>query len=341
MVLFFTSPIGLGHATRDIAIAEKLKAEDITFVTGEGAASLIARKGHNTLDMYKPRKFVVESGELRHSFKWLMSYYSYYKKCKVIAKEILEKNDDNSLIVSDEDFASIAIGEEIGRRRVLITDVTETHFTTGPASMIEKKMNKSMQKMMQACDCVIIPDLGDDDDSGNVRHVGPIVRQASADRDTLRKRFGFAKNTLVASIGGTDAGKYLIEKIIEAHRKLQSRLDLELVIVSGPSVRLPDSPAYRNLGFVDNLHELVYAADLVISLAGRSTIDESIAYGTPGIFIPIKGHFEQEDGAARLGYQYKDIFRLESLIEEKLGRRSNAAGAGGAETAAKIISKLD
>jgi UDP-N-acetylglucosamine--N-acetylmuramyl-(pentapeptide) pyrophosphoryl-undecaprenol N-acetylglucosamine transferase len=337
MVLFFTSPIGLGHATRDIAIAEKLRT-DILFASGEGASSLLTKKGFNVLDVYRPEKFIVESGELQHSFKWLMNYYSYYKRCKVIAKEILDKH--NGLIVSDEDFASIAVGEEMKRRCVLITDITETHFTSGPASMIEKKMNKSMQKMMQACNYVIIPDVGDDKD--NVRHVGPIVRQASADRDTLRRRFGFAKSTIVVSVGGTDTGRYLIEKTIEAHRRLQGReLDAELVIVSGPSLKMPDSPGqYRNLGFVDNLHELIYAADLVISLAGRSTIDESIAYGTPGIFIPIKNHFEQEAGAARMGYKYDDIFWLESLIEEKLGHRSNAMDAGGAERAAKIISSL-
>jgi UDP-N-acetylglucosamine--N-acetylmuramyl-(pentapeptide) pyrophosphoryl-undecaprenol N-acetylglucosamine transferase len=335
VINFFTSPIGLGHATRDIAIAEKLQSE-IEFVSGEGAASLIARKGFKAMDVYRPGKFVVESGQLQHSFRWLMDYYSYYKRCKVIAKEILDKRA--GLIVSDEDFASIAIGEEMDRKRVLITDVTETHFTTGPASVVEKKMNKAMQKMMQACDCVIIPDTGDD--SGNVRHVGPIVREAGAGRDELRRRFGFTGSTVVASVGGTDAGRYLIEKVIEAHRNLQGRLDIELVIVSGPSLRLPDSSEYRNLGFVDNLHELVYAADLVISLAGRSTMDESIAYGTPGIFIPIKGHFEQEDGAVRLGYKYKDIFRLDALIEEKIGRRNERADAGGAARAAKIISTL-
>ena len=335
MITFFTSPIGLGHATRDIAIAEKLKT-DATFVSGEGAASLLARKGYDTMDVYRPEKFVVESGQLQHSFRWLMDYYSYYKKCKAIAKEILEKSV--GLIVSDEDFASIAVGEEMGRRRVLITDVTETHFTSGPASVVEKKMNRSMQKMMQACDFVIIPDAGDD--SGNVHHVGPIVREAGADRETLRRRFGFGKNTILVSIGGTDAGRYLIEKAIEAHRGLQGRLDSELVIVSGPSLKLPDSPGYRNLGFVDNLHELIYAADLVISLAGRSTMDESMAYGTPGIFIPIKGHFEQEEGASRLGYKHEDVFRLESLIEEKVGRRNDGVDAGGAERVAKIISAL-
>lgn len=333
MITFFTSPIGLGHATRDIAIAEKLKT-DIEFVSGEAAASLIAKKGYSAVDVYRPEKFVVESGQLRHSFKWLMDYYSYYKKCKAIAKGILEKSA--GLIVSDEDFASIAVGEKMGRKRVLITDVTETHFTSGPASMIEKKMNKAMQKMMQDCDCVIIPDAGED--HGNARYVGPIVREVSADRETLRRQFDFEKSTIVVSTGGTDAGKHLIEKVIEAYGQL--KLDSELVIVSGPSLKLPDSPSYRNLGFVDNLHELVYAADLVISLAGRSTMDESIAYGTPGIFIPIKGHFEQEQGAARLGYKYEDIFRLEPLIQEKIGHRNSKADAGGAIRAAKIISAL-
>jgi UDP-N-acetylglucosamine--N-acetylmuramyl-(pentapeptide) pyrophosphoryl-undecaprenol N-acetylglucosamine transferase len=332
MTIFFTSPIGLGHATRDMAIAEQLKTE-LLFVSGKGAAKLLV-KSYDTLDVYRPEKFIVESGQLQHSFKWLMNYYSYYKRCKEIAKDILNKHD--GLIISDEDFASIAVGKEMERKRVLITDITETHFTSGLASIVEKKMNKEMQKMMEACDRVIIPDVGND--SGNVRHVGPIVRQASAERDTLRKRFGFDKKIILVTIGGTDVGRYLIEKAIEAHNKL--KLDSELVIASGPSLQLPDSQEYRNLGFVDNLHELIYAADLVVSLAGRSTMDESIAYGTPGIFIPIKNHFEQEQGAARLGFKYEDIFRLEVLMQEKLGRRNNPVDAGGAARAAKIISAL-
>jgi UDP-N-acetylglucosamine--N-acetylmuramyl-(pentapeptide) pyrophosphoryl-undecaprenol N-acetylglucosamine transferase len=336
MITFFTSPIGLGHATRDIAIAEKLKT-DILFVSGEGASSLTARKGFKALDVYRPPKFIIESGQLQNLFRWLMGYYLYYKKCKVIAKEILD-NQHHRLIVSDEDFASIAVAKDMGQRCVLITDIIETHFTSGLASIIEKKMNKSMHKIMQACDYIIIPEVGDDKD--NICHVGPIVRQASADRNTLRKQFGFEKNTILVSGGGTDAGKYLIQKAISVHRTLQSTLDSELIIVSGPSLNLPDSQEYRNLGFVDNMHDIIYAADLVISLAGRSTIDEAIAYGTPGIFIPIKDHFEQEHGAARFGFKYEDIFRLEQLIEEKIGRRSNAVDMGGAARAAKIISML-
>jgi UDP-N-acetylglucosamine--N-acetylmuramyl-(pentapeptide) pyrophosphoryl-undecaprenol N-acetylglucosamine transferase len=86
----------------------------------------------------------------------------------------------------------------------------------------------------------------------------------------------------------------------------------------------------------------VYASDLVVSLAGRSTIDESLVYGTPGIFIPIKGHFEQEQNAKKLGYTYEDISRLQTLIEEKmeLGRTNRMGVNNGAKTAAKIIMEM-
>ena len=335
MITFFTSPIGLGHATRDIAIAEELKT-DILFVSGEGASTLLSRKGLKALDVYKPKKFIVESGQLRHAFEWLLLYYLYYRKCKPIAKEILENR--NELIISDEDFASIAVAEENDQRRVLITDITESHFTAGLASVVEKKMNKSLHNIMQKCDHVIIPEVGDDRD--NICYVGPVVRRASADRNMLRKQFCFEKNTILVSGGGTDAGRYLVQKAIEVHCQIQSKLDSELIIVSGPSLKLHDSQEYRNLGFINNMHDLVYAADLVISLAGRSTIDESMAYGTPGIFIPVKNHFEQEQSAARFGFKYEDIFRLEYLIKEKIGCRSNAMDIKGAARAAKIISML-
>ena len=146
------------------------------------------------------------------------------------------------MIVSDEDFASLAVAEKTGHKRILITDITETHFINGKfTSIIEKKMNSSMQKMMKNCDHVIIPDIGVDVD--NVIHIGPIVRDVSKDRNTLRKVFGFNKQTIVVSVGGTDAGKYLIEKSIQAYRILKKKFDIDLVVVSGPSINMT---AYYN-----------------------------------------------------------------------------------------------
>ena len=74
-------------------------------------------------------------------------------------------------------------------------------------------------------------------------------------------------------------------------------------------------------------------------------MDESIVYNIPGIFIPLKNHYEQEEGAKRLGFEYKDILRLDKLIEEKLSSNSNSdirknKVSNGAKKAAEIISSF-
>ena len=333
-ITFFSSPIGLGHATRDIAIAQYLDKMSIKFISGEGASKLFLEYGFYIEDVYHPPSFVINHGKLQNSLRWLFKYYSYYKECKAIASSVIEKEKPN-LIVSDEDFASLTIGQEKNLKSVLITDVLETKFVSGIGSLIEKKMNRSMKKIIQKCDLVIIPENGPNE--GNITRVGPIVRRTLQTRDELRKRFSFNKKTIVVSIGGTNAGKFLIDKVVEAFKKL--KLDVELVIVSGPSLKI-DIDRIQNLGFINNLHEVVYAADLIISLAGKSTIDESKQYGTPGIFIPIKGHFEQEENAKNEGFSFDDLFRLESLISEKINEKQIPVNFDGAQKAANLIKEL-
>lgn len=334
VVNFFSSPIGLGHVTRDIAIKNNFQNIKTNFVTGSGAAKILKKLEIQVNDVYNPPSFIVENGTLKSPAKWLWSYYQYYKDCKSISQKILEKNNPN-LVISDEDFASLTVAQEMKIPTVLITDILETHFTKGLASLIEKKMNKSMQEIIKKCEVVILPEIGDTKD--NIQRVGPIVRQTDFTREQLREKFSFDKKTIVISIGGTDAGLFLIQKALEAISKINQ--DIEVILVSGPSVE-KEYDNVRNLGFVENLHEIIYAADVLISLAGKSTIDEANAYGTPAIFIPIKGHFEQEDNAKEQGFVFEDINRLDKLINSKLEEKRNQINTEGAKKAAKIIQSL-
>ena len=331
---FFSSPIGLGHITRDIAITNNFENISTKFVTGSGAAKILEKLDLEVQDVYYPPSFIIENGTLKNPAKWLWNYYQYYKDCKNISQKILQKDNPN-LVISDEDFASLTVAQNMKIPTVLITDILETRFTKGLASFIEKKMNKSMQKIIKKCDIVILPENGNDE--RNIRKVGPIVRQTDFTRNELREKFSFQKNTIIISIGGTDAGAFLIKKAIEAISKINQ--DIEIVLVSGPAINKKFKNV-RNLGFVDNLHELIFAADLVISLAGKSTIDETKAYGTPAIFIPIKGHFEQEDNAREQGFVFEDINRLDKLILEKLEEKRKQVDANGAKIASDIIKKL-
>jgi len=331
---FFSSPIGLGHVTRDIAIVNNLEGISINFVTGNGAAQILKKLDYKIENVYNPPAFIVENGKLNNQTKWLWNYFQYYKTCKKISEKIIKKNNSN-LIISDEDFASLTVAQNLKIPNILITDVLETKFTKGIASFIERKMNKSMMKIIKNCNLVIIPEEGDDQD--NIRRTGPIVRETNLSREELRRKFSFDKTTIVISIGGTSAGLFLIDKAIESILKINQ--DIEIVVVSGPSVTKKFDNV-KNLGFIDNLHELISASDLIISLAGKSTIDEAKAYGTPGIFIPIKDHFEQEDNAKIEGFVFEDINRLDELILEKLEEKRNKVNTDGTKLASEIIRKL-
>jgi len=334
VVDFFSSPIGLGHVTRDIAIVNNFKNVVTNFVTGSEAVKILRNLDFKVNDVYNPPSFIIQEGTLKSQAKWLWNYYNYYKDCKNISQKVLHM-DNPDLVISDEDFASLSNAQNMKIRTVLITDILETRFTKGFASLIEKKMNKSMQNIIKKCDVVIIPENGNDED--NIKRVGPIVRKINFSREELRKRFSFDKKTIVISIGGTDAGVFLIEEALKAISKINQ--DVQVILVSGPAISKTFENV-KNLGFVDNLHELIFAADLIISLAGKSTIDEAKAYGTPGIFIPIKNHFEQEDNAREQGFVFEDIKKLDVLILEKLEEKRNQVNTDGAKAASDIIKNL-
>ena len=334
-ILFFSSPIGLGHATRDLAIINQLKIRSCKVFSGSSAIEFFHQNSIQAQDVYSPPKFDVINGKLEKSLKWLWSYYRYYKRCKEISSKIIS-NEKPRVIISDEDFASIAIAQERKIPNIIITDILETKFISGFGGVVEKKMNKTMHEMLDKANRVIIPELGEN--QNNIIRTGPIVRKIQKNRDELRDILDFKKKTIVLCVGGTDAGIFLINQTIEAIKKIQ--IDVDLVLVSGPKINKKFSDDVRNLGFVSNLHEIIFAADLVISLAGKSTIDESIVYGTPGIFIPIKGHFEQEDNAKEIGFNFEDIFNLENLIEEKLNKNRNEQQQNGVNLAGMEISKI-
>ena len=334
-IVFFCSPIGLGHATRDLAIINELKLESCKIFSGSSAIEFFQKNNVQSYDVYSPPKFEVQNGKLEKSLRWLWDYYKYYKKCKEISNQIINDEKPN-LIISDEDFASIAIAQEKGISNIVITDILETKFTSGFGGIVEKKMNKTMQEMLNKSNRVIIPELGEN--KNNIVRTGPIVRKIEKNRNDIRNDLDFKKKTIVLSVGGTDAGIFLIKQTIDAVKKIQ--LDVELVLVAGPKIKEEFGNSLRNLGFVENLHEVIFASDLVISLAGKSTIDESVVYGTPGIFIPIKDHFEQEDNAKEMGFNFEDIFNLENLIREKLNVNRNEQQRNGVSLAGMEISKI-
>src|SRR5437899_1381693 len=149
------------------------------------------------------------------------------------------------------------------------------------------------------------------------RRIGSIVRDFSAPGDALREDLFFRKKTILVTAGGTALGEFLIREAVRASSALKLD-DVSMVVVSGPKLKVEPAPGVYTYGFLPNLQDYVLAADLVITTAGKSTVNEARAAGTPVIAIPPKGHAEAERNAAALGYRYEDVRRLKELIPQSL-----------------------
>ena len=360
MVWFFSSPIGLGHITRDIAIIKKIMQlfnyNNFEVITGSTAFDFLSNLNNTTFNtkisscnLYNPPTFSIINGRLRHGFIWILKYLYYYNNCKNSLKKFFDYNNHNNkskgydLIISDEDFASLSVTKNYKTKRIFITDILNTKFSKSLIYYkMEKILNNYMLNLIKSAECVIIPEKGENKD--NFYYVGPIVREINNTKEELRKKFIFDKTTILVSTGGTTAGSYLLKKTIEAFLRLKNNKEYNLIILARPDIPLPKlSSNCKFIGLRDNGHEYIYASDLVISLAGKSTIDESMIYGIPGIFIPIKDHFEQEDRARSLGFKFDDIYKLDTLMEEILtnttNKKSNKVN-NGVSKASEIIYRI-
>jgi 1,2-diacylglycerol 3-beta-galactosyltransferase len=109
---------------------------------------------------------------------------------------------------------------------------------------------------------------------------------APGEKAALRRRFGLEQNrfTILVSGGGDGAGKLLTQV-----RALGRRGgDWQLIVVCGRNeklrrrlARVDFQPPALILGFVDNMPDLMRAADLVVSKAGPGAIGEALATEVP------------------------------------------------------------
>ena len=58
------------------------------------------------------------------------------------------------------------------------------------------------------------------------------------------------------------------------------------------------------------------------------------------IFIPIKNHFEQEDNAKELGFNFEDVYNLDNLIEKGLNKERSVQQENGVDLTGMEISKI-
>jgi UDP-N-acetylglucosamine--N-acetylmuramyl-(pentapeptide) pyrophosphoryl-undecaprenol N-acetylglucosamine transferase len=242
------------------------------------------------------------------------------------------------IVVGDEEFTGVSIA---GSRRVkcaFIADELQLGFArTWLARKVEARVERWYDNLQGSVDLLIVPEEGED--SGNRRFVGPIVRSPTLSPADTRSKYGLPAGRMVLfSTSGSGIGGDL------AHEVLRSLKDAGivgsfLVVTGNRDSKVTDDGVY-DLGVVPDNQNLVACADLVVSTAGKSTIDEAASAGTPIIVIPIRYHVEQERNAEVLGYDPETLDRLTELLKEKIGVRKAPRAFGGEEAASRLILSL-
>jgi UDP-N-acetylglucosamine--N-acetylmuramyl-(pentapeptide) pyrophosphoryl-undecaprenol N-acetylglucosamine transferase len=251
-------------------------------------------------------------------FRWYREYAKYVR----VASRFLRKEADWNqfrFLISDGELASVRLAVRRKVPTVVLVDSIGLSFGGGLATLVVESYGRWWMRSLLDRDHVLVLALEKDIDLRNATYVGPIVRSFSASREKLREDFVFLKKTVLVSVGGTNVGAFLIAEAIRAWRELKKE-DAQMIVVTGPSIPAPKEKDVYFRGFIPNLQDYVLAADLVITMAGKGTMMEALAAGTPVIAIPPKGHAEAERNLRAFGlrFRYEDAFRLRELIPEML-----------------------
>ena len=332
--------MGLGHATRSLVVVDALRREgvQVQLFSGGKAAEFMRGVGEQVEDIVDDPVPSVANGEMRRVALWYLRSWTAYRRSIRRTERLFEKFAPD-LVVCDEEFTGVSLAQRRGMKRVFMSDELELGFArTWIARAIERRVERWYVSLQESVSLLLIPGYGED--IGNRRHIGPIVRPITLAPEDVRRKYGLPPGRFALfSMSGSGIGRELASNV--ANLTKEGALGGAFLAITGnrgPKIR---GPGVYDLGLVDDNQDLVACSDLVISTAGKSTIDEAAASGVPIITIPIKYHAEQERNASELGYSAADSERLGALIKEKMGKRTSPKSfSGGSAACAAIMSLL-
>jgi UDP-N-acetylglucosamine--N-acetylmuramyl-(pentapeptide) pyrophosphoryl-undecaprenol N-acetylglucosamine transferase len=339
-ILYCVSPIGFGHASRSVAIGLKFRdmSLETEFATGGRAVEFLRSYGFKVHDIVAEPVPAESGGEMKMATLWYLRYWFGYRSTSRRMAELITRLSPR-LLVGDEEFSSVSIAIQRGIPHALISDELQLGFARSAlARRVESRVSVWYADLQRRVSNLLVPSFGTD--SGNIHYMTPVTREVTKSRDAAREENGLPLDSRLVLLSSSGSGMkpFLLHRSLEAFRKVCKSPDVFATAgVGGPRIQ---EGSVRELGVVRDNQNLVAAADLVISTAGKSTIDECASSGTPIIAIPIRNHAEQERNAAELGFTFGDRDRLEELIPRLLGNRTAPAHYTGALRTADYLASL-
>jgi UDP:flavonoid glycosyltransferase YjiC (YdhE family) len=276
-ILYISGSLGLGHITRDLAIAEELRRHipgvELSWLAAHPASIVLKEEGENLLpeaelytDDNKAAEDAAKEGFRLNLLKYLSNAMGEWKQNVKIFKQVITK-ECFDVVVADEAYEiSIALEKghvQTGSAFVMIYDFFgNVSMGWNPVGRLMTYMwNREWAKCRsfysnEKFTALFVGELEDVPDRSlgfllpNARNVAqevcnfmgyvlPFKPAEYANKSAIRTELGYSEQPLIIwSIGGTSVGRDLLLLCGQAYPIIRDRIpNLQMVIVCGP--RLP------------------------------------------------------------------------------------------------------
>jgi UDP-N-acetylglucosamine:LPS N-acetylglucosamine transferase len=393
-ILFVSGSLGLGHVGRDLEIVgelRKLRPDIEVSWMAESPASDVLEKAEEKLLpetnlLYKSNAVLEESAKEYQAnlVQWVMNVRKGWAENGEVYGEVFESYNFD-LVIGDETYdLLIALLNKPSLKKcpfVIIYDFLGLDSSTwNPVDHIGAYLtNRLWVNVLRSTPSVadksiFIGELEDVPDRSFgfmlpnrrklaekmcdfVGYVLPEDIGTYRDKAKARNLLGYGDEPLIlCSIGGTSAGKSLLDLSIAAYPLVKKRIpNLQMILVCGPrvspeSIKAPEG--VKVLGYVPELYKHLGVADLCIVSAGGTITLELTALEKPFLYFPLEKHFEQEVSVTGVCQRHRAGVKmtcskttpelLAEAILSNLGKNVDYAKIpiNGSKEAAKIIDQF-
>jgi pimeloyl-ACP methyl ester carboxylesterase/predicted glycosyltransferase len=319
--LFLSSPIGLGHARRDLAIARELRARvpdlRIDWLAQEPTAAVLRAAGERVHPMSAHLL-----GEADHIDAWRGDHELHVFESIRRMDEILLANymvfrdltraERYDLWICDEAWeVDYHLHENPGDKRAPYAWLSDfVGWLPLPEhgereAYLTADLNAEMIGHVEGPDAVrdLALFVGDPEDIVP-DDFGPGLPSI---REWTERHFEFTgqisevgpappggdEPLCLVTAGGSGVGEALLRRAVAALPELRRRVPgARMLVVCGPRIDPAILPAADGLEVVGYIPEIP-ACDVALAHGGLSTGMERVAAGTPFVSVPLRGHFEQ------------------------------------------------
>jgi pimeloyl-ACP methyl ester carboxylesterase/predicted glycosyltransferase len=331
--LYVSSPIGLGHARRDVAIADELRRLqpdlEIDWLAQDPVTRVLQARGeriHPASAHLANESSHIESESAEHD---LHCFQAIRRMDEILLSNFMTFHD----LVRDEHY-DVWIGDEAWEldyylhenpdqkqaAYVWLTDFVgwlpmedggdREAFVTADynAEMIEHIARfprvRDRAVFVGNADDIVPAEFGPDlprirdwteEHYDFAGYVTGFDPGELGDRGELGYRDG--ERVCIVTVGGSGVGAHLLRRVIDAYPEAKERVpDLRMVVVAGPRIDPASLPQHEGLEirpYVDELYRHLAVCDLAIVQGGLTTSMELTANRRPFLYFPLRHHFEQ------------------------------------------------